>query len=73
MASTKDQLDVHVVVSLTGAALSAVVENAKRLAGRDERGGYRVDTADMVGAMISRFLEKYDFEGFVKDPVNYQG
>ena len=71
MANIKDKLDVHVNVSVTGAALTAIVENAKQIAGRDEKGGYRVDTADMVGEMISRFLEKFDFESFVRDANNY--
>lgn len=71
MADVKDQLDVHVNVTVTGGVLKAIVDNAKRIAGRDEKGGYRVDTADLVGEMISLFLEKYDFEGFVNDEKNY--
>ena len=73
MADTGDKLDVRVNVTVTGAALSAIVDNAKRIAGRDEDGRYRVDTADKVGGMISLFLEKYDFEGFVRDADNYPG
>jgi hypothetical protein len=71
MADTKDKLDVHVNVTVTGAVLSAIVENAKQIAGREEKGGYRVDTADLVGKMISLFLEKFDFERFVRDENNY--
>jgi hypothetical protein len=73
MANSEDRLDVHVVVTVTGAALSAIVDNAKRIAVRDENGRYRVDTADKVGEMISLFLEKYDFENFVRDADNYSG
>ena len=71
MSDRGDKLDVHVNVTVTGAVLSAIVDNVKRIAGTDERGGYRVDTADKVGEMISLFLEKYDFESFVRDLNNY--
>ena len=67
----KNTLAVSVVVEITPAALQAVVENAKRLAGRNEKGHYNVDTADKVGEMISRFLAQNDFESFVNDPENY--
>ncbi len=71
MPANTEKLDVHVNVALTGEALSTIVENAKQLAGRDEKGGYRIDTADLVGEIISLFLEKYDFDGFVRDIDNY--
>ena len=71
MASPTDLLDVHVNVEMTAGALAAIVENAKQIAGRDESGRYRVDTAEKAGEMISRFLATHDFEGFVKDINNY--
>ncbi|MDY6824201.1 MAG: hypothetical protein SWH68_10480 [Thermodesulfobacteriota bacterium] len=71
MASPTDKLDVHVNVEVSAGTLSAIVENAKKIAGRDQSGGYRVDTAEKVGEMISRFLATHDFEGFVKDINNY--
>ena len=43
-----------------------VVKKAKEKAGRDEKGIYRVDTADKVGEMISCFLLEKDFEGYVR-------
>ncbi len=64
-------LAVNVVIELTPSALQAIVENAKRLAGRNEKGHYKVDTADKVGEMVSRFLAENDFERFVNDPGNY--
>ena len=69
--SGNDPLAVNVVIELTPAALQAIVENAKRLAGRNEKGHYTVDTADKVGEMVSRFLAQNDFERFVNDPENY--
>jgi len=50
----------------------AIVANAKQVLGPDEKGVYRIDTADQVSAMISRFLLENDFEGFVKDITNYR-
>jgi hypothetical protein len=61
----QDTIAVNVVVEMTPASLQAIVEHAKRQAGRNEKGHYRVDTADKVGEMITRFLLEKDFEGFV--------
>ena len=69
--SNNNTLAVNVVIELTPAALQAIVENAKRLAGRNEKGHYTVDTADKVGEMISRFLAENNFDSFVNDPENY--
>ncbi len=71
MADPKDRLDVHVNVEITAGALSSIVENAKALAGANKRGFYQVDTAAMVGRMISEFLARNDFEAFVRDIDNY--
>ena len=66
-----DRLRIHVNVSITPKALHAVGENAKAIVGRNEKGHFRVDTADMVAEMISRFLKERDFEAYVQDPENY--
>lgn len=71
MGEKKDTITVRAVVDMTTASLEAIVENAKKIAGRDERGRYRVDTADKVGEMISRFLLERDFESYVKDIDNF--
>jgi hypothetical protein len=71
MAEYKDMITVHVNVEITAASLQTIVENVKQLAGRDEKGVYRVDTADKVSEMISQFLFDNDFEGYVKDIENY--
>jgi hypothetical protein len=62
---------VHVNIEISAGALSAIVANAKILAGKDARGGYRIDTAELVGQMVSIFLDRQDFEGFVADAGNY--
>ena len=68
----EDTIAVNVVVEMTTDSLKAIVENAKRLSGRNEKGHYTVDTADKVSEMISRFLLEKDFEHFVKTAENYQ-
>jgi hypothetical protein len=62
---------VRANVEMTTASLQAIVQNAKNVAGRDEKGRYRVDTADKVSEMVSRFLLENDFENFVKNIDNF--
>jgi len=71
MPQSEDTIAVNVVVEMTTASLKAIVENAKRLSGRNEKGHYTVDTADKVSEMISRFLLEKDFEDFVTNQENY--
>lgn len=71
MSESKDTMVVRANVEMTTASLQAIVQNAKKVAGRDEKGRYRVDTADKVSEMISRFLLENDFESFVKNIDNY--
>ena len=71
MPQSEDTIAVNVVVEMTTASLKAIVKNAKRLSGRNEKGHYTVDTADKVSEMISRFLLEKDFEAFVTNPENY--
>jgi len=71
MTEEKDTIEVRVNVKITTTSLETIVENAKKTAGRNEKGHYRVDTAGKVSEMISRFLLENDFEGFVSDIKNY--
>ena len=71
MTESKEMIAVHVNVEITIASLQTIVENVKRIAGRDENGVYRVDTADKVSEMISQFLLENDFEGYVKNIEHY--
>ena len=72
MAEFKEMMTVQVNIDITIEALQAVVANAKAVAGKDERGVYRVDTADKLGEMVSQFLDDSDFESFAKDLSNYK-
>ncbi len=70
-AMNQDKLTVHVNVEISAAALQAIVANAKKKAPKDANGTYRVDTADQVSAMISRFLEDKNFDAYVLDSDNF--
>lgn len=72
MPEMKDTLMVRANIEMTAASLQAIVENAKKVSGPNEKGVYRVDTADKVSEMISRFLLENDFESFVKNVDNYR-
>ena len=67
MNASKDTIVVNANVEMTAGSLQTIVENAKKKAGRDEKGVYRVDTADKVSEMISHFLLEKDFEGYVRN------
>jgi len=71
MSELKEIITVRVNIDLTAASLQAIVENAKKIAGHDEKGVYRVDTADWVNKMVSRFLLENDFESYTKNIENY--
>ena len=71
MSESAPLVRVHVNIELSATCLQAVVANAKKKAGKDEKGRYRVDTADALAALISTFLRNKDFEAFARDADNY--
>jgi len=71
MPESKDLLLVNANINITAQSLQAIVANAKKKSGKDEKGIYRVDTADKVGEMISKFLLENDFEAYVENFDNY--
>ena len=73
MSDARETMRINVNVEITPESLQAVVQNAKAIVGKDQRGVYRVDTADLVSEMISRFLLEKDFEGYVSEAGNYRG
>ncbi|MDA8141780.1 MAG: hypothetical protein M0036_24305 [Desulfobacteraceae bacterium] len=64
MSEKKEKLRIHVNVEITAAALQAIVAHAKQAAKKDGQGSYRIDTADQVSEVISRFLEEKDFDAY---------
>lgn len=71
MSENSPLVRVHVNIELSAASLQTVVANAKKKAGADEQGRYRVDTADALAALISKFLQEKDFDVFARDVENY--
>jgi len=71
MNKSSDTITISAVIDIPAAALQSIVNMARELTGRDEKGVYRVDTADVVGNMISGFLMEKDFETYVQDKKNY--
>ena len=69
---SSDMITVNANVDMTVTALQSIVKNAKEIAGRDERGICRVDTADKVSEMISRFLLEKDFQSYAENIENYR-
>jgi hypothetical protein len=72
MNESKETIRVNVNVEITPASLQAIVENAKIIAGKDQRGVYRVDTADKVSEIITKFLLENDFESFALNIDNFK-
>lgn len=71
MADSRQTLLVRANVELTPETLQAIVQNAKKITGPDEKGVYRVDTAEVVSGMITKFLLEKDFEAYAMDVANY--
>ena len=70
MPDNQNTVLINANVEITVDSLQAIVKNAKEIVGRDSKGYYRVDTAEKVSQVISRFLAEKDFESFAKDIEN---
>ena len=68
---TGETVTVRVNVDLSVTALQTIVDTLKKRVGPDQKGHYRVDTADKTGEIISRFLLERHFDQYVKNPENY--
>ncbi|VEN75398.1 conserved hypothetical protein [Candidatus Desulfarcum epimagneticum] len=69
--STQDTVMISANLEITAKSLQNIVGNAKKIVGRNEKGHYRVDTADLTARMISRFLLEKGFEAWAEDIENY--
>ena len=56
MAESEEIVSINVTVDIAVSTLKTIVENAKKIAGPDEKGFYRVDTAEKVNEMVTGFL-----------------
>jgi len=64
-------ITINTHIKISTAIIETVVKNAKQMAGADEKGRYRVDTAEKLNELISRFLETRNFAEYVNDIRNY--
>jgi len=71
MSESSPLVRVHVNIELSASSLKAVVAHSKKKAGKDENGRYRVDTADALAELISKFLLEKGFDEFARDVENY--
>lgn len=73
MAAAKDDvIRIHVNLDIHPVTFQTIVANAKKNAGCDAQGRYHVDTAEMVGTIISRFLSENNFSEYVQNINNYK-
>ena len=71
MSDYSPSVRVHVNIELSAASIQAVVANSKKKAGANQNGRHRMDTADALAALISKFLlEKY-VDALVRDVDHY--
>lgn len=67
MTDANNLITVNVNIDITPESLKAVVENAKKCVGRNEKGVYQVDTAAWLGKVISDFLNQNNFDSYAKN------
>lgn len=71
MVDMTNTVRVNVTVDIEGETLQTIVQTAKDIVGRNEKGHYRIDTADLLEDLLSKFITKRDFAAFAADPENY--
>ena len=71
MGNSTDTVRINVTVTIAGETLQTVVQTAKDIVGRNAKGHYRIDTADLLEDLLSRFIVEGNFASFVADPKNY--
>ena len=71
MESQGDNIRVNVNIEISGATLQKIVQTAKDIVGRNEKGHFRIDTADLLEDLLSTFVQKEGFDAFIADRNNY--
>ena len=71
--SQNDNVLINVNLEIPGPTLQMIVQTAKSLKGPNARGHYRIDTAELVSHLISRFLLEGGFADYVAESRNYEG
>ena len=71
MGGATDTVRVNVTVAIAGETLQTVVQTAKDIVGRNAKGHYRIDTADLLEDLLSAFIAEKGFDVYVTDKANY--
>ena len=71
MGDRTDTVRVNVTVAIAGETLQTMVQTAKDIVGRNEKGHYRIDTADLLEDLLSKFISEKNFDAYVTDKANY--
>lgn len=66
-----DRVLISARIEVPAAALQVIVETARQMTGRNQKGHYQVDTAELVNRLLSRFVMEKDFVGYVSERENY--
>lgn len=72
MGNQGDAIRVTVNIMISGATLQKIVQTAKDIVGRNDKGHYRIDTADLLEDLLSTFIEEKGFETYIEDRENYR-
>lgn len=71
MSDNANTVRVNVTIDIAGETLQTIVQTAREMVGRNERGHYRIDTADLLEDLLSAFIAEKGFDGYVADKGNY--
>ena len=71
MSEKPDMVRVNVTIDISGETLQRIVQTAKAIVGRTEKGHYRIDTADLLEDLLTRFIAERGFDTYVADRGNY--
>lgn len=66
MSEEKEMITVNAKVEITAETIEVIVKHAKEISKAQGKGAF-LDPADMVGMLISSFLEDNDFASYVKE------
>jgi len=72
MGNRGDVIRVNVNIEIAGTTLQKIVQTAKDIVGRNDKGHYRIDTADLLEDLLSSFIDKKGFETYIEDRENYR-
>jgi len=71
MANRSDTVRVNVTLDISGETLQTIVRTAKEIVGRNEKGHYRIDTADLLEDLLASFIDENGFDAYVGNRENY--